>query len=137
LPNRLAGLHHAHDAFLGLGMVQQFHEGLALEVEQPLLADQAALIDVAAGHDAGDHLAQLEVVGGDEAAVTHVDQLHHDGADGITAGHGHQFLQGRTVAGIEHRARFDLRHVQQLVGVEDDHVIGLQVAHLPCLQRRL
>ena len=27
--------------------------------------------------------------------------------------------------------------VQQLVGVEDDQVVGLEVAHLPCLQRRL
>nr|GFD56349.1 hypothetical protein [Tanacetum cinerariifolium] len=73
--HRFAGLHHAHDAFLGLRIVQQRHEGLALHVQQPLFGDGAALVDVATGHDLGDGVAQVVVVGRDEAAVAHVDQL--------------------------------------------------------------
>src|SRR5690554_1067915 len=57
VPDRLAGLHHAHDSFLGLGMIEQFHEGAPLQVEQPLFVDQAARLDIAAAHDLGDHHA--------------------------------------------------------------------------------
>src|SRR5207249_10167411 len=69
-----------HDALpiLRLRIAQQFQEGLALKVEQPLFADQAALLDVAAADNPGNHRAELEVMRGDEAAVAHVDQLRHE-----------------------------------------------------------
>src|SRR5690606_15636581 len=76
--HRLAGLHHAHDAFLRLRMRQQFHEGAALAIQQPLFIDQAAVLDLAAGDDVGDHHAELVVMRRDETAVTHVDQLRTD-----------------------------------------------------------
>src|SRR5471032_1193951 len=127
--DRLTGLHHAHDPLLRFRMVQQLQEGFTLHVEEPLLVDHAALVDVAAGDDFGDHLAQLEVVRGDEAAVAHIDQLRLDGAVAVTTGHLHRRFQRRTIAGVEHGARFDLRHVQQLIWIEDDDVVLFQVAH--------
>src|SRR5690606_17251855 len=69
VPHRLAGLHHPHDPLLGLRMVQQRDEGLALQPQHPGLVHQRPRLDVAAAHHLGDGPAQMEVVRRDEPAV--------------------------------------------------------------------
>ena len=52
--HRLAGGHHAHDAFLGLGVCDQRAEVLALQRHQVVLGDQRAGVDIAATDHLGD-----------------------------------------------------------------------------------
>src|SRR6185437_11919933 len=51
---RLTGGHRVRDAGLGLFHLRQFHEVVALQVEQPLRIDGAAAFDVAAAQGVGD-----------------------------------------------------------------------------------
>ncbi len=69
------------DALEGLPLAAELEEGLALEVEEPLLGDEGAGGDVAAGDDAGDGAAELETLGylrqGDTITLA-PDRLVHD-----------------------------------------------------------
>ena len=107
VPDRLAGLHHAHDSLLRLWMPEQSHERLALEVEQPWFVDEL-------NRPRRRRRTSLrrcrcdnaEVVLGDEAAVAHVDELRLDGGDaGAPGDREAERLQRRPVAGFEQRAR--------------------------------
>ena len=79
--NRLAGLHHSHDPFLGPGMGEQAGEGATLEPHDPFLVDHRAGIDIASAHHLGNRSPQQEIVGRDETAVAHVHQLRSQGGD--------------------------------------------------------
>ena len=67
---RLAGGHHSHDAFLGLGMNHQRAEGLALERHQVFLADQGSGVHVATADAASAFCCTNVLCSGTEATAT-------------------------------------------------------------------
>ena len=83
------------------------------------------------GNQAGD----VKVVGADEAAVAHVDQLPFDRGQAAAADHREQAFVRRAVAGIEHPACLVQGHKQQLVLVRYDDVAGQQVADAAAVNR--
>src|SRR5690606_41259116 len=101
VPERLAGLEHVADAGLGLFLLRQFDEVLALPAQPPLLVDQAAAVDFAAADHGRDAGRDLVVVRADEAAFQHADQQHAEGGDADVAGDLDAALrQRRTVAAL-------------------------------------
>src|SRR5690606_1715423 len=71
---RLARLEHVRDAGLGLLLLREFDEVLALQAQQPCHVDHRAAIDFAAAQHRGDAGGDLVVVFADETAFEHVDQ---------------------------------------------------------------
>src|SRR5512143_4334290 len=96
IAQRLAGLQRMRDPLLRLRVAQERHELRALEVEQPLLVDEAARLAIAAAQHARDAEPDLEIVRRDEAAVAHVDEHHLERRDAGAPGDG-------DVAGRERR----------------------------------
>src|SRR5690606_41691586 len=74
-------------------------------------------------HDLRDGLAEMEVVRGDEAAVTHVHELRHDRRGAAAAGHADARLARRAVARLVHRQRLAHGDIQQR---SEEHTSELQ-----------
>ncbi len=118
ISQRLPVLQHIFDPLLRLLARDQFHEVLALQVEQPLFVHEAARVHVATADGLGHAAADVVVVFGDEASFEHVD---HGGLERGDAGASADLylavVQGRAVgAGVE-RFGFFLGDVQQLEAV--------------------
>src|SRR6478735_9924860 len=124
VPERLAGLQHVRDAFLGLGHLREGDEVFALQAQQPVLIDERAAVHFASAQHRGDARGDLVVVRRDETAFEHVDQQHlkrrdaHVARDLDAAGG-----QGRAVAGLGQRPGLRTCDVQQFEGVEHDEVV--------------
>src|SRR5205814_10638355 len=130
VPQRLAVLEHELDAFLGLRRLRERYEMLALEIEQPFLVHHAAGIDLTAAQHLGDARRDVVVVIRDEGALFHVDEHHLERRDAGVARNGNlRRRERRTHARFRHCARLLLRDVEELGGMEDDHVRRLEITH--------
>src|SRR3546814_5929469 len=58
---RLAGLEHVPDARLGLLLLRELDEVLALQAQQPFLVDHGSAVDFAAAQHGGDAGGDLEI----------------------------------------------------------------------------
>src|SRR5207342_2214058 len=85
VPERLAGLQHVRDAFLGLGHLRERDEVFAFQAQQPRLVDERTAVHFAAAQHGGDARGDLVVVRRDEAAFEHVDQQHLERRDAHVA----------------------------------------------------
>src|SRR5579863_7351912 len=71
IPQRLSGLEGEGDALLSFALAAEGDEGLALEVQQILLADESACSDPAAAENVGRPSRDLLIVLGSVACLAH------------------------------------------------------------------
>ena len=126
------------DAGLGLFLLGQFDEVLALQRQQPLFVHQRAAIHFATAQHGGDAHGDLVVVRADEAAFQHVDQHHLERGDAdVTGDLDAAGRHRRTVATFGQRQHFGLGDVQRLEAVEHNLVGRAHQAQFLGVDRRV